>query len=107
MSYALRILPTAQKAFTLLARKDPQRHRKVAKCLAQSGLDPRYPALNSHKYATKTGPNGEEVWESYVENNVPAAWRVFWVYGPDEPDEENPAGPPLKAITIVAITPHP
>lgn len=101
------MLPTAQKAFTLLKRKDPLKLRKVARCLDQIGLDPKYPAPNSHKYATKRGPNGEEVWESYVENNVPAAWRVLWVYGPEETDESNPAAPVAKVITIVAIIPHP
>jgi hypothetical protein len=44
------------------------------------------------------GPKGEDVWESYVENNTPLAWRIFWCYTPD-------GG--IQIITIVAITPHP
>jgi hypothetical protein len=37
-----------------------------------------------------------EVFEAYAENKTPAAWRIFWYYGPDR-----------KQITILTITPHP
>lgn len=36
-----------------------------------------------------------KVWESYLENNVPAAGRIFWVYGPGKED-----------LTIIGIEPH-
>jgi hypothetical protein len=42
------------------------------------------------------GPNGEEVFEAYAENNTPGAYRIFWVYGPGK-----------DVITILAITAHP
>ena len=41
-------------------------------------------------------PSGEEVFESYAQNNTPAAHRLFWYYGPEK-----------KEITVVTITPHP
>ena len=107
MSYELRYLAPAAKTLRTVAGRDVVKYRKVVKCLRQLALDPRYPALSSHKYTTKTGPNGEEVWESYVENNVPAAWRVFWTYGPDESDLDDPAAPATKIISVLAITPHP
>jgi hypothetical protein len=37
-----------------------------------------------------------KVWESYLENNVPSAGRIFWVYGPEQ-----------QAITIIGLEPHP
>jgi hypothetical protein len=70
--------------------------RKVRKALGLLQRDPRYPGLNSHKYVSLHGANGEDVWDSYVENNSPAAWRIFWHYGPDE-----------DVITILVIGPHP
>jgi hypothetical protein len=70
--------------------------KKVRKTLGLIQQDPRYPGLNSHKYQSLSGPNGEEVWESYVENRTPGAWRVFWHYGPSEHE-----------ITILTIGPHP
>ncbi|NER92738.1 MAG: hypothetical protein F6J86_02575 [Symploca sp. SIO1B1] len=56
----------------------------------------RHPSLQTHKYDTLSGPNGEEVFEAYVENRTPGAFRVFWYYGPSQ-----------GVITIIAITPHP
>jgi len=70
--------------------------KKVRKCLGLLETNPRHPGLKSHEYQSIQGANGEKVWEAYVENNTPAAWRVFWHYGPGK-----------GAITIVAITPHP
>ena len=96
MNYSLRYLPPAENTFSQLARKDVTKHRRVVKCLRMLAQDPKYGALNSHKYASKSGPNGEEVWESYVENNSPSAWRVFWHYGPGQ-----------GVITVVSDTPPP
>ncbi len=56
----------------------------------------RHPSLNTHKYLDLFGPNGEEIFEAYIENKTPGAYRVFWYYGPDN-----------SQITVVAITPHP
>lgn len=70
--------------------------RKVNRTLGRIETDPRHPGLNSHKYDSISGAEGEEVWESYVENKTPSAWRVFWHYGPN-------AG----VITIVTLGPHP
>ena len=56
----------------------------------------RHPSLNTHKYDEMQGVNGDEVFESYAQNNTPGAYRIFWYYGPKR-----------KMITILAITPHP
>ena len=58
-------------------------------------IGPRHPGLHSHRYESMTGPNGEEVWESYLENQTPSAWRVFWIYS--EPD----------TLIILTLGPHP
>ena len=64
--------------------------------LALLETNPRHPGLNTHKFSSLKGPGGEDVFEAYEENKTPAAWRVFWYYGPDK-----------RQITILAITPHP
>ncbi len=56
----------------------------------------RHPSLHTHEYSKLKGPNGEKVFEAYAENRTPAAFRVFWFYGPEK-----------DQITVVAITPHP
>lgn len=75
---------------------DEKKLKKVRRCLGLIESDPRRPGLNSHSYRSLRGRNGETVWQSYVENRTPAAWRVFWHYGPGE-----------DQITIIAIRPHP
>ncbi len=78
------------------SKKDLEKLKRVHQCLGQLETNPRHPGLNSHKYNELRGANGEDVWESYVENNTLAAWRVFWHYGPGQ-----------SVIGIVAVTPHP
>lgn len=92
--------------FTLQAEEDLQslkankallkRLKAVHKALGYLETNPRHPGLNTHKYSAITGSNGEEIFEAYAENKTPAAYRIFWFYGPDK-----------KEITIVAITAHP
>lgn len=73
-----------------------KRFKAVRKALAYLETNPRHPGLNTHKYSSINGPNGEEIFEAYAENKTPAAYRIFWYYGPNK-----------KEITILAITPHP
>lgn len=70
--------------------------RKVRKALAFLENDPRHPGLNSHKYTSMRGDVGQDVWDSYVENQTPGAWRIFWHYGPGDHE-----------ITVLTIGPHP
>lgn len=73
-----------------------KRLKAVRKALGLLEANPRHPGLNTHKFESIKGPNGEEVFEAYAENKTPAAWRIFWIYGPGR-----------NQITILAITPHP
>ena len=73
-----------------------KRIKAVRKALGMLEANPRHPGLNTHKFVSLKGPGGEEVFEAYAENKTPAAWRIFWMYGPDR-----------NQITIVTITPHP
>ena len=92
--------------FTLDASRDLERLESnpgfkkqwnaVRKTLGLMESNLRHKSLNTHKYNSLIGPHGEEVFEAYAENNTPAAYRIFWFYGPGK-----------RQITIVAITPHP
>jgi len=73
-----------------------KRLKAVRKALGYLELNPRHQSLNTHEYKSFKGANGKKVFEAYAENNTPAAYRIFWHYGPDKTD-----------ITIIAITPHP
>lgn len=94
----LRFTPEAAQVLADLDAKAQhvRKLRKVRKALAHLESDPRHPGLRSHKYVSMRGIAGQDVWDSYVENQTPAAWRIFWHYGPGE-DE----------ITVLTIGPHP
>ncbi|MFB9730940.1 hypothetical protein [Ornithinimicrobium kibberense] len=88
----------AHETYTELKDRADQkaRFKKVQKALAHLQANPRHPGLQSHKYESMQGANGEAVWDSYVENNTPSAWRIFWHYGPGK-----------GVLTVLMITPHP
>lgn len=73
-----------------------KRWRAVRKALALMETNLRHPALHTHKYHGLSSEYGADVFESYAENHTPAAYRIFWVYGPGK-----------GRITVVAMTPHP
>ena len=71
-------------------------YKKLGNTLKHLSENPRYPALHSHEITSLSIRYGMKVWESYLENNAPAAGRIFWVYGPNQSD-----------ITIIGLEPHP
>ena len=73
-----------------------KRLKAVRKTLALLESNPRHPGLQSHKFQSLLGPKGEDVFEVYAEQATPAAYRVFWCYGPGR-----------GQITVIAITSHP
>lgn len=86
-----------EKNRTGTANKDEIKlYKKLGKTLAQISKDPRHRGLHTHDIAALTARYGERVWQSYLENDTPAAGRVFWVYGPGRME-----------ITIIGLEPHP
>ena len=73
-----------------------KRYKSVKKALSYLKNNPRHPGLQTHQFTSLEGPNEEKVFEAYAEQNTPAAYRVFWYYGPDK-----------NKITVIAITSHP
>lgn len=96
MQFRLLFTQQARETLVLLEKTDPKKYQKVLKTLGLMEINLRHPSLNTHKYNSLSGANGEEVFEAYVENKTPAAFRIFWHYGPEQ-----------GLVTIVAITPHP
>jgi hypothetical protein len=73
-----------------------KRYKAVKKTIQFLAENPRHNSLQTHEYSSLKGPNDEKVFEAYAQQKTPAAYRVFWYYGPDK-----------GKITIIAITPHP
>jgi hypothetical protein len=104
--YELRFTEDADETLNRLATgsmADPTKLKKVNKTLARLADDPRYPGLRSHQYENFPGYTDEKVWDSYVENNTPSAWRIYWIYGPDEKNTQNEN---VQVITVLVIGPH-
>ena len=70
--------------------------KAVKKILGYMETNLRHPSLNTHKFDDIISPIGEEVFESYAQNDTPGAYRIFWCYGPGK-----------GQIYIITITPHP
>jgi hypothetical protein len=95
MAYRIQFSPYALENLAELTT-DASKLKKVVRAIYRVSQDPRYGSLNSHKFDGMTGEKGEEVWESYVENHTPGAYRIYWYYGPTE-----------LGISVVAILKHP
>ena len=96
MTFKIVLTDEARRAYDALEAQDASKHKKVKKTLGYMETNIRHPGLHTHEYSSLQGPNKEKIFEAYVENNTPGAFRVFWYYGPDQ-----------GQITVIAITPHP
>jgi hypothetical protein len=73
-----------------------KRFKAVKKTLQLLAENPRHNSLQTHEFLSLKGAKGEKVFEAYAEQKTPAAYRVFWYYGPAK-----------GTIAIFAITSHP
>jgi hypothetical protein len=76
--------------------------KKLSKAISFLENNPAHNSLNSHEIEELSNrfskQNGRDikVWQSYIENNTPSAWRLYWCYGPVR-----------GVITIIGLEPHP
>ena len=95
---AQKSLKSRQKSKKAKASKQDGPFKQVVKRFELLQANPRHPGLKTHEYHSIENPYDPDmkVFEAYVQNRTPGAYRVFWCYGPDKGE-----------ITIIAITPHP
>lgn len=72
--------------------------KQVKKTLGFLQTNPRHPSLQTHVFHSIEHPRHphEKVFEAHVQQHTPAAYRIFWCYGPGK-----------NQMTVIAITPHP
>lgn len=72
--------------------------KQVKKTLGFLQANLRHPSLQSHVFHSLKNPYHaqEKIFEAYVQQHTPAAYRIFWCYGPQK-----------GQITIIAVTSHP
>ena len=105
MNRELSFTPEARRNLADLQKSPSKRStlQQVRKTLGLLETNPRHPSLNTHAFRSLHGPNGEEVFEAYAQNQTPGAYRVFFMYGPDRVEGKKR----ISVLTIIAITPHP
>ena len=72
--------------------------KQIKKTLGFLQTNPRHPSLQTHVFHSLEHPYdpNEKVFEAYVQQRTPAAYRLFWCYGPEK-----------GQLTVIAVTPHP
>jgi hypothetical protein len=70
--------------------------KQVRKTLGLMETNLQHLSLNTHKYDSISGPNGEEVFEAYGQNKTPGAY-------PDRIERKKR----IPVLTVIAITRHP
>jgi hypothetical protein len=87
---------SARQRQSLLNKEEQKFFKKLIKVLDYLQENPRHNSLQSHEIDDLSRKYGLKIFQSHLENNTPAAGRIFWAYGPGKGD-----------ITILAVEPHP
>ena len=66
-----------------LGKNEEKFFKKLVKTLGFLAENPRHNSLASHEIDGLTAKCGLKIFQSYLENNTPAAGRIFWAYGPE------------------------
>lgn len=105
MNRELRFTPEARRNLSELEKSKAKAGtlKQVRKTLGLLETNLRHPSLNTHPFRSLHGPAGEDVFEAYVQNQTPGAYRIFFMYGPDRTERKKR----IAVLTIIAITPHP
>ena len=98
MSFELEISDKAKEQLKNLKedRGLAKRYKAVQGAIKKLQHNPRHPSLQTHEFYSLRGPKGEKVFEAYAEQNTPAAYRIFFYYGPKR-----------GVIAIASIERHP
>jgi len=96
VNFRLEFQPEAIEMLEWLEQFDAKKHKKVLKTLGLMETNLKHQSLKTHKYNSLKGINGEDVFEAYVENKTPGAYRIFWHYGMER-----------NVLIILSILPHP
>jgi len=73
-----------------------RQYKAVIKSLKLLKENPQHPSLQSHKYRTLRGPDGEDIFEAYAQQSTPSAYRIFFCYGKKK-----------EQIIVISIIAHP
>ena len=96
MHFDLAFTEEAAKNLADLEVHDAAKALKVKKTLGLMQTDLRSHGLQTHEFHTLSQQLKIKVFESYVENRTPAAFRVFWHYGPGRGSSRSSPSCPIR-----------
>lgn len=96
MQFNILVMPEALRVLAELDASDPDRAARVRNTFAKMSLNIKSKGLSTHEYSSVSGPSGEKLFEAYVENKTPNAYRVIWHYGPEK-----------GQVTVLTVIAHP
>jgi hypothetical protein len=73
-------------------REKFKKAKRAIRVMREAG--PTHSSFCTHKMDYLRGPGGAAIWNSYVENKTPQAWRMYWMRCDD------------GSIQIISIGPH-
>ena len=106
MNRELRFSLTADEKLTNLENTPSLKSvlKQVRKTLGYLETNLEANSLQTHPHYALTKRYGVKIFESYVQQKTPGAYRTFWHYGPDQINEK---GVRIPIITVLDIGPHP
>jgi hypothetical protein len=106
MSHKLRFTLTSDEQLKALENTPALKGvlKQIRKTLGYLETNLRSKSLQTHEHKSLTKRYGHKVFEAYVQQHTPGAYRVFWHYGPDEIGKDKVR---IAVITILAIISHP
>ena len=106
MNRELRFSPTADEKLDNLENAPHLKGvlKQVRKTLGYLETNLEAKSLRTRPHQSLSRRYRVKVFESYIQQRTPGAYRTFWHFGPDEMNDN---GVRIPIITILDITPHP
>lgn len=76
MQFSLVYSEEANETLDRLEAENTRKSAKVLKALGYMQTNIKHQGLHTHEYDGRTGSNGEKVFEAYIENHTPGAYRI-------------------------------
>ena len=78
------------------SKRDRSLFAEINRVLSYLKLDPNYHRLKTHEIADLSRKHSRKIYCSYVEEEIPKAYRMLWAFGPGK-----------EEISVLWIGPHP
>ena len=95
--FNIKMTPLALKQFEEIKKREPRQGllKQIKKTIKFLRENPRHPSLHTHKNQQLSNLHDLEIFQVYVQNYTPGAYRIFFTYSAK------------GEITITSIETHP